>query len=296
MILERQKLLMALLSANGGELHRVDFQKLLFLFTRQCEQKPSYEFIPFQKGCYSFTAKADKKSLIKKGFLADIDDWQLTESGKEKTYSVRRDLRQKLEIFSQRRQHLRGESLVASVYRDYPYWAIRSQIAHALLANDAEALAAIENARPMPVYSTLCSLGYEGRSLEGYFNTLLHAGVTLLCDVRKNAFSQKFGFSKATLQAVCKELDIRYEHLPELGIESEARQTLNERSDYENLFLNYEKTVLPSQTYALDQISTWVQSGKCVALTCYERLPEFCHRTCVAHAVEQRIEKKTINL
>lgn len=287
---------MALLSANGGELHRVDFQKLLFLFTRQCEQTPSYEFIPFQKGCYSFTAKADKKSLTKKGLLADIDDWQLTEAGKEKAHSVRRDLRQKLELFSQRRQHLRGESLVATVYRDYPYWATRSKIAHTLLASDQDALAAIEKARPARVHSTLCSLGYEGRSLEGYFNALLHAGVTLLCDVRKNAFSQKFGFSKAMLQAVCKELEIEYEHLPELGIESEARQTLNERADYERLFLNYQKTVLPNQTRALDQIATWVQSGKCVALTCYERLPEFCHRTRVAHAIEQRIEKKTINV
>lgn len=296
MILERQKLMLALLAANGGTLDRIDFQKLLFLFTRQCEQKPSYEFVPFKKGCYSFTAVADKRGLVEKGLLADVEDWRLTDSGKEIAAKVPKDLRWKLTLFSDRRKQLRGPTLLAEVYRTYPYWATRSRIAQDVLAGDDATLAAVEKARPPRATSALCSIGYEGRSLEGYFNALLHAGVSVLCDVRKNAFSRKFGFSKAALECVCQDLDIQYEHVPELGIESDARQSLNELADYERLFAKYERTVLPVQTEALEQIAAWVNSGECVALTCYERLPEYCHRTRVARAVEKLIGKKTTDL
>ena len=287
---------MALLAANGGELDRVDLQKLLFLFTQQCEQSPSYEFVPFKKGCYSFTAMADKRSLVEKGFLTESEDWQLTETGKEKAVACPKDLRWKLTLFSDRRKELRGDSLVASVYRAYPYWATHSRIAPSVLASDDAALSAIEKARPVRATSVLCSIGYEGRSLEGYLNALLKAGVSVLCDVRKNAFSRKFGFSKTMLASVCPDLGIRYEHVPALGIESGERQELNELEDYQRLFLKYERTVLPKQTDPLERIAAWVKSGECVALTCFERLPEYCHRTRVAHALEKLIGKKAIDL
>jgi uncharacterized protein (DUF488 family) len=191
---------------------------------------------------------------------------------------------------------LRGSTLVAEVYRGYPYWATRSRIAHDVLFGDDVALAAIEQARPVRIESALCSIGYEGQSVEGYFNTLLRSGVSVLCDVRKNAFSRKFGFSKAMLSRVCQDLDIRYEHVPELGIESDDRQALNDLADYERLFVKYEKTVLPVQSKPLARIANWITAGDCVALTCFERLPEYCHRTKVACAVEKMIGKKTIDL
>jgi len=220
----------------------------------------------------------------------------LTGAGKEKAAAVPKDLRWKLALFSDRRRQLRGAALVADVYRAYPYWATRSRIAQTVLAGDDAAIAAIEKAHPPRVSSALCSIGYEGRSLEGYFNALLKAGVSILCDVRKNAYSRKFGFSKTMLSEVCTELGIRYEHVPELGIESDERQALNDLADYQRLFLKYERTVLPLQTDALGRIAEWVRSGECVALACFERLPEYCHRTRVAHAVEKLVGKQTTDL
>ena len=35
----------------------------------------------------------------------------------------------------------------------------------------------------------LCTIGYEGRTLENYLNRLIRDGVTQLCDVRRNAFA-----------------------------------------------------------------------------------------------------------
>ena len=50
-----------------------------------------------------------------------------------------------------------------------------------------------------------------------YLNLLLTNSVTLLCDVRRNALSRRYGFSKSTRSKACEGVGIRYEHLPELG-------------------------------------------------------------------------------
>jgi hypothetical protein len=288
MIFERQKLLLGLLAANGGSLDRVDFQKLLFLYTQTCEAEPSYEFVPFKKGCYSFTSLADKDKLTDRGLLVKGEDWLLTDAGRKASH-VSVGLQGKLKTFSDRRRDLRGTPLVANTYRAYPYWATRSNLASTILKDDPQTLAAIERVRPAKTKAMLCSIGYEGRTLEGYMNALLKAGVTVLCDVRRNPLSRKFGFSKKMLSYVCGEMGIRYEHLPELGIASDERQELNDLSDYQALFAKYEQTVLLNAPQALTKIADWIIEGECVALTCYERLPEYCHRTRVANAVERRI-------
>ena len=50
----RQKTLIGLLSAFGGHLPSTDFQKYLFLFTREFQQEPSFEFVPYRFGSFSF--------------------------------------------------------------------------------------------------------------------------------------------------------------------------------------------------------------------------------------------------
>jgi uncharacterized protein (DUF488 family) len=104
--------------------------------------------------------------------------------------------------------------------------------------------------------------------------------------------SRKYGFSKRTLSNGCAGVGIRYEHLPELGIASEQRQSLETQSDYDELFAEYERTNLPQQTETLAMIAGWVDAGERVALTCYERLPQQCHRHCVAEALEGRFGKE----
>jgi uncharacterized protein (DUF488 family) len=88
------------------------------------------------------------------------------------------------------------------------------------------------------------------------------------------------------LSKACEGVGIRYEHLPELGIASEQRQELHTQADYDALFAEYERESLPQQRAALDKIRGWVAAGERVALTCFERLPQQCHRHCVAEALE----------
>ncbi|HOG17495.1 MAG TPA: DUF488 domain-containing protein [Syntrophales bacterium] len=290
MLFERQKLILALVNALGGAVGSIDFQKLLFLYCLEVEKTPTYEFVPYKYGCFSFTSDIDKQRLTEKGMLVDeARIWKLTPAGR--TVDVKSSTRILAHRFAKRYASLRGDALVAEVYRRHPYYAIRSEIAGKLLSGDKEALKAVTAARPPKSHPGLCTIGYEGRTLEGFLNLLIRDGVTILCDVRRNPLSRKYGFSKGTLSRSCEGLGIRYEHLPELGIASENRRELKTQADYDVLFDSYTHESLPKQASALRKIVNWIKEGERVVLTCYELLPGQCHRTYVAKELERRFGK-----
>jgi uncharacterized protein (DUF488 family) len=284
MLFQRQRLLLTILDALGGPVANTDFQKLLFLYTQQCEASPSYEFVPYKFGAFSFTSYADKRRLTESGFLTEGDShWQLTDLGRQ---TARQQAVMPLVVARFCRDHakLRGNALIAEQYRKFPYYATRSEIVEKILP-DAESRQRVKDAQPKKARAGLVTIGYEGRSLEAYLNLLLKHSVTLLCDVRRNPLSRKYGFSKSTLSKACEVVGIRYEHLPELGIDSEERRNLKTQADYDALFAEYERTSLPKQPKALAKIRAWVEQGERVALTCFELLPHQCHRHCVAEAL-----------
>jgi len=291
MLFERQKRLLAFLTAHDGELGNRDFQKLLFLYCVTAEECPTYDFVPYKFGGFSFSSYADKRRLTEQGLLADAErTWKLTQNGKAAA-TVPLAIRTKMQLFAKQYAHLRGDALVAEVYRRYPYYAIRSEIAAQVLKRDTKALEAIKKARPSSTPG-LCTIGYEGLSLEAYLNRLVMNGVTLLCDVRRNPLSRKYGFSKGTLSKSCEGVGIHYEHMPELGISGDRRRALASQADYDALFAVYEREDLPKQKEALAKIRRWVEGGERVVLTCYESLPEQCHRHCVAEALEHATDHK----
>ncbi len=284
----RQRQLLALLDALGGNAGRLDFQKLLFLYCKELfptVQASPYEFVPYRYGAFSFTCYADRRHLVDYGLLIDDDQrWVLTEEGKRIACETQDG---SMRVFAHRYHELLGDALIAETYRRYPYYAIRSNIAERVLENDEVALSRIESARPEGTPSRLLTIGYEGRTLESYLNALLQASVTVLCDVRRNAISRKYGFSKNTLAKACDGVGIRYEHLPELGIESQQRRGLESQADFDALFRTYERESLPRQGGALAKIRAWLRFGESVALTCYEREADQCHRHCVAAELGQ---------
>jgi len=286
MVYERQRLLLTLVGSIGNPLGNMDFQKLLFLFTRENEVDPVYEFVPYRFGCFSFTSHADKRKLIERGLLVDDDQtWELTEAGRS---LVRKQPVHLLRVmsFARKTAHLRGQALLLEQYRNHPYYATRSELLSTLPLSSEE-LMRIESARPARGPAGLLTIGYEGKSLEAYLNILLRAGATVLCDVRRNPLSRKYGFSKGTLSKACFGVGLRYEHLPELGIASNQRKELKTQADYDVLFEGYEKNDLPKQTSALQTIRNWIKTGDRVALTCFEHSPHQCHRHCVAEALER---------
>jgi len=291
MIFDRQKRLLALLDTHGGEVNKLDFQKLLFLYCMNVERISSYEFVPYKFGGFSFTSYADKRRLTDNGLLDDTErTWKLTRAGKAAA-KVNSATRTEMHLFAKQYADVRGEALVAAAYRQHPYFAIRSEIIGRILKRDASALAAVEAARPRPGTAGVSTIGYEGHSLEAYLNLLLKSGVTVLCDVRRNPLSRKYGFSKRTLSSSCDGVGIRYEHLPELGIDGQRRRELETQADYDALFADYERDDLPKQEKVLNRITAWVRKGERVALTCYESQPHQCHRHCVAEALERTADR-----
>jgi hypothetical protein len=284
MLFERQRLLLTLLDALDGPVANTDFQKLLFLYTHQCGETPLYEFVPYKFGAFSFTSYADKRRLVEAGLLnGDENQWQLTDAGRQ---TARQQAVMPLMVAHFCRDHasLRGNALIAEQYRKFPYYATRSEIVEKVLP-DAESRRRVMEAHPKKTDAGLVTIGYEGRSLEAYLNLLLKNSVTLLCDVRRNPLSRKYGFSKTTLGKACDGVGVRYEHLPELGIDSAERRDLKTQADYDALFTEYEHNSLPKQTEALAKIHAWIKQGERVALTCFELLPHQCHRHCVAEAL-----------
>lgn len=284
-LLERQKRLLVLLHSLGGNTTRLDFQKLLFLYCQDPVGHGTYEFVPYRFGAFSFTSYADCRKLVERGLLTGQEShWELTVDGAAVAEKVRAP---EVAVFVRRVGKLRGDALVAETYRRFPYFAVRSEIAKRVLRGERDALRRVDEARPCSAGPGLATIGYEGRTLEGYLNELIGAGVTVLCDVRRNPISRKYGFSKSTLTNACAGVGIRYEHVPELGVASERRQTLETQADYDALFADYERVDLPKQGPALAKIREWIRDGSHVALTCFEREPRLCHRHCVAGAIER---------
>ncbi|EKR90771.1 PF04343 family protein [Leptospira santarosai str. CBC379] len=147
--------------------------------------------------------------------------------------------------------------------------------------------------RPIQKEPLLFTIGYEGKSVESYVTELIRENVQVLCDVRKNPLSMKFGFSKAQLKSILETVGIKYIHIPGLGIDSEKRRELNSQKDYEKLFFEYEKSTLASNSKDLKIVADIFRKKSRVALTCFEADPNCCHRSRTAKKLLDFLPKKT---
>lgn len=278
----RRKLLLALLQVFGGQLPSRDFQKLLMLHEAEFASAPCYDFVPYKYGGFSFQSYADRRALVAGGLLVDADDWQLVD-GIDALRELEPAVQDSVRSLKRAYGKLKGQSLVREVYRRYPYYAIRSEIASKLLTN-AE-LSAVDKARPIDTSECLFTIGYEGISLDTYLNKLMRNNVRVLCDVRRNPLSRKYGFSKSTLKEAVERLGMNYVHIPELGISSDKRQSLVTQQDYDRLFAQYECTTLKDADGSIDQVRGLLTEHGRVALTCFEADVCMCHRGRVVKAL-----------
>jgi len=276
----RQRYIVSLLAAAGGDLGKMDFQKLLFL-SHQKTDSQYFDFVPYHYGCYSFQAASDLEVLEKNGWIRMKGNRisLLRDVPVEK--SLKRREGNELTLFMQDHKQYRERMLVRHIYEHYPYYAIRSKMAGDVV--DQKAFQRIQGVKSELRQDkvTLFTIGYEGISFENYVNSLIRNDIRLLCDVRKNPLSRKFGFSKRSLAILLPKLGIRYLHIPELGILSQNRRNLHSPADYKQLFREYQKS-LPNKKQYLLQLHDVLRAKKRIALTCFEKDPSFCHRHCVS--------------
>jgi len=276
----RQKVLLALIEEFGGSLKSTDLQKYLFLYTTICEKDKSYEFVPYKFGCCSLQSYKDKNKLMELGYLNEADDWVLKNKDKSFKAQLKVDTQNKMQLFRQKYEKLKGRKLIKYVYQNYPYYAVNSIIADEIL--DEDDLVKVKTCLKKRRKNVFATIGYEGITLEAYVNKLIKNDIRVLVDVRKNPLSRKYGFSKNTLKDVLYKVGIGYEHLPDLGIISSKRKKLVTQKDYEKLFNEYEKTVLGRNEMELDKLYGIYLDKKRIAVTCFEECHTMCHRGRVA--------------
>ncbi|MEX2639664.1 MAG: DUF488 family protein [Balneolales bacterium] len=279
----RRKIVLALVQRFGGELNPTSLHKLLLMLTRQ-QAKPAYDFVPYQYGAYSFQARADQSTMIKYGMLKDSSNWALADNEDYVGLLKGPDKRLLNNLYAKFNKYSASE-LIRHTYLEYPFYAIHSKIADQHLLEDE--LQRIELVRPANNEQKLYTIGYEDVSAETYMNKLIVKDIRLLVDVRKNSFSMKYGFSKKQLRGMCEKLGIQFIHIPELGIESNKRQTLNSMEDYTLLFKEYEDQTLPDRKVYLETLKGLISIHKRIAITCFEKQHTSCHR----HKISDHLQK-----
>jgi uncharacterized protein (DUF488 family) len=173
--------------------------------------------------------------------------------------------------------------LIEFVYTKYPEYAANSEIKNRINYDFP--------GRPINDNYEFFTIGYEGHTIDSYIYLLYNNNIKLLCDVRKNALSMKYGFSKNQLKNILNKFNIEYVHIPELGIESDKRQQLNTQEDYEKLFDEYQKNILPNKTLYLEQLLTLFKGKKRIAITCFESNPNMCHRNKIAEYLQNKKDR-----
>lgn len=270
----RQRYLLDFIRQLDSGAFATDIQKLVFLDS-QTNSSAYYEFIPYKYGPYSFQLAEDIDTLCEKQFI--VCDHSKYRSKEPLQLSL-------LCIPSER-----GDMLIRKVYEEYPYYAINSEIIKRLFPTSERIRFVNEKNNLKKQGIELFTIGYEGRSLEAFINTLIQNDIRLLCDVRRNPLSRKFGFSKGKLQHILGTIGIEYVHIPEVGIDSSKRTTLKSFEDYELLFSDYEANI-PMIKGDLDRIASLLYYHKRIALMCYEKEPRFCHRHIIRDYIVQNYE------
>lgn len=278
----RRKILLALLETFDCRLEKISLQKLLMLVTKQ-QEKPDFYFVPYKFGCFSFQANADLVTMTKYNQVkAEGNSWIKTDNSNYLLSLKERD-RQAIRYIKMQYGNKNADELIEHTYIKFPYFAINSTIASERL-NQNEYQKVLES-RPKSDKTILYTIGYEGISLEEYLNKLIINDIKVLCDVRKNSISMKYGFSKSQLEKACNGVGVKYVHVPELGIESDKRQILNTQSDYDNLFISYRNEILPQTITFQDKLLGLLIENERIALTCFEANICQCHRKHLADAI-----------
>lgn len=143
--------------------------------------------------------------------------------------------------------------------------------------------------------SVLFTVGYEGTDIERFVRTLKAAGIRQLADVRAVAVSRKAGFSKKKLAARLAEEGIQYFHFVSLGDPKPGRDAARagEFDRFRSIYGAHIKT--DEAQSALRDLADTVQVAP-TCLLCFERDPETCHRTIVAHEVSEEVGFDIFNL
>jgi len=282
-VLIRQKIILALLSQANKPLSPMEFVKLVFLLRQETELKNDrtfYDFVPYKYGPFSFDLYRELSVLRQGGYVTSDEErialcQQNLHLVGEKINELPVFVQEAIDKVINRYGYVNQKNLVKDIYARYPWYATRSEITE-MRANYFDRFKKTSPA----VYTS----GYEGRTVDSFFNHLLRRGIELVIDVRANPISRRYGFSKRQFAEIAKKLGLAYCHMPGLGIPSEHRINLSDYISYQHLLDKYEQEMLPGHEDEINEVGELMKKTPAI-LMCVEKDVRYCHRSRLAKAI-----------
>jgi uncharacterized protein (DUF488 family) len=131
------------------------------------------------------------------------------------------------------------------------------------------------------------TIGYSGKTLACFVDTLLRAGVNRVVDVRALPLSRKKGFSKTALGEALSEAAIEYVHLRVAG-----NPYRDQKADVAKCLALYSAHV-DRHPEIVEAVETAVD-GRVAALLCFEANPCECHRSVIVERLTARNPRRMV--
>ena len=290
MIYRRQKILLTILLAKHSKVSKIQLMKWLFLLRKETvlsKMNGFYDFLPYKYGPYSFTVQRDLDEMQRLGLIRQDKKFIWCESvGIGKKYTcIPKSILDSISNTMSRYGNLDPDKLINYVYARYPWYAMKSKIRKTT------------NPISQPAPPAIYTIGYEGLSIDGFFDLTLQKGLKTVIDVRYNPTSRKYGYSKNGFSRLCDKLCIQYYNFPQLGIPPDYRININgfSRHDYQKLWNFYEREILNLQPSAKEDVIQIIQR-KPSTILCFEKEPEKCHRNRLSTILSKETGLKIVHL
>jgi uncharacterized protein (DUF488 family) len=134
--------------------------------------------------------------------------------------------------------------------------------------------------------TTLCTIGFAGKTAEEFFSLLTQAGVKRLIDIRENRIGQLSGFAKYPdlVFFLHRIAGIEYTWEPRLAPTPEIRKKYRMTKDWDT----YEASFLQlMRERDIPRVLKPLELGGTLAFLCSEPDPEKCHRRLVAELLAE---------
>jgi len=293
-MLKRQKIALALLNRVSRSLSSTKLVKYMFLLRQESflkDERTFYDFVPYKFGPFSFALYRELSALERDGYINHKKNMislssKIHHLAMEKVDELPRKFNIAITDIVQQYGGLKQQELLLSVYKKYPWYATKSEL-NDLIPKD------IPSSRQLPI--AVYTVGYEGKSVDGFFDGLLRNGIQAILDVRHNPISRKYGFARKSMSEIAKNLGIEYYHFPKLGIPGSERVDLDDFESYQRLLNRYQNEMLPDQTSDIKRLVERLRK-KPSALLCMEKDPNCCHRSRLALAASKMSDLPVIHL
>ena len=293
-MLTRERIALRVLEEAAGSLPKTVFVKLMFLLrmeTELAQLSSFYDFVPYKFGPHSFALYRDLYRLGSNGYVSEGRDYvalndRLINESQNETEKLAKSLKLAVANTVERYGKMKVSPLILDVYERYQWFALNSEREE-------------RNRFPIPprpkAPTAIYTIGYEGRSVDAFFNYLLEIGIETVIDVRANPVSRKYGFAGNRMKQIGDGLGIGYQHYPTLGVPSSERTTLSDRASRERLFAQYEQSILVNRKQEIRDAGK-LMSRKPSVLVCVERDVSTCHRSRLSQAIAKETGMEVVHL